>query len=127
METQARHVFMAHGQNQQPQDMLWLLYGCYICGQGVPHTSDAFTVWCICVRVNEWWGCWALSAVSAGMSVCLFVQAFPVSGDPTSVSGIFFFPLSFCLDKSSKQEKEHRQRRNTHKVKDRPGNLGEVL
>lgn len=39
----------------------------------------------------------------------------------------FFFPLSFCLEKSSKQEKEHRQRRSPHKVKDRPGNLGDVL
>lgn len=59
------------------------------------------------------------------MSVCLFVQAFPASGDPTSVSGFFFFfSLSFCLDKSSKQEKEDRQRRNPHKVKNRPGNLG---
>lgn len=36
----------------------------------------------------------------------------------------FFFSLSFCLDKSSKQEKEDRQRRNPHKVKNRPGNLG---
>lgn len=38
-----------------------------------------------------------------------------------------FFSLSFCLDKSSKQEKEDRQGRNPHKVENRPGNVGVVL
>lgn len=85
--------------------MFWLLYGCFICGQGVPHTSDASTFRCICVRVNECWGCWALSAVSAGMSVCLFVQEFPVSGDPTSVSGIFFLFLSALTNLPNRKKK----------------------
>lgn len=61
----------------------------------------------------------------ACLCVCLFRRSQCLEILHQSLA--FFFPLSFCLDKSSKQEKEDRQRRNPHKVKDRPGNLGEVL
>lgn len=38
-----------------------------------------------------------------------------------------FFSPSLCLDKSSKEEKKDRKRRNPYKMKNRSGNLGAVL
>lgn len=61
--------------------------------------------------------------------VRVFVQAFPASGDPIPVSGFFwvlvgFFFLSLCLVKASEQDKEDRQGRSPHEVKNRDGKLG---
>lgn len=60
----------------------------------------------------------------ACLCVCLFRRFQCLESLHQSLA---YFSLSFCLDQSSKQEKEDRQGRNPHKVKNRPGNLGAVL